>query len=101
VVDIGSRKPTLVYYFAGEGVAFGMVAPQYGDAMAATTLEELIALGFRSFFSVGTAGASPRRQSTGTCAASADLQRHGATLHGDTCGHVRSSSTAHSWLLSV
>ena len=68
VIDIGSRKPTEIYFFRSDnGENFGLVSPQYGDAMAVTTLEELIALGeiaaqqqgsigFQNFLSMGTAG---------------------------------------------
>ncbi|MFH1072877.1 MAG: hypothetical protein V1743_05605 [Nanoarchaeota archaeon] len=67
-IDIGSRKPTEIYFFRkDEGKNFAIVNPQYGDAMAVTTLEELIALGeiaserqeavgFHTFLSMGTAG---------------------------------------------
>ena len=56
-VNIGTRKPTEIFFFRPiQGPEFAMVSPQYGDAMAVTTLEELIALGFQNFLSLGTAG---------------------------------------------
>ena len=57
MIDIGSRKPTEIYFFKPtQGNAFAIVSPQYGAPMAACVLEELIALGFRNFVSLGTAG---------------------------------------------
>lgn len=56
-LDIGSRRPTHVFIARTPERSFGIVAPQYGPAMAAVALEELIALGFRSFVSLGTVGA--------------------------------------------
>ena len=62
MVDIGSRKPEEVYFFRkSHGNDFSIITPQYGDAMAAMTLEELAALqsgktAFHRFLSMGTAG---------------------------------------------
>ena len=42
-VNIGTRKPTEIFFFRPiHGPEFAMISPQYGDAMAVTTLEELM-----------------------------------------------------------
>lgn len=56
-IDIGSRRPSEIHFFSPpEGCPFAAVAAYHGAPMAALLLEELIALGFRQFISVGPAG---------------------------------------------
>jgi len=56
-LDIGAQREAPVHLFRpAEGAPFGMVFGVQGAPMAAATLEELIALGFRRFWCVGTAG---------------------------------------------
>lgn len=57
-LDIGSRRPAEVHFFSPpRGRAFAVVAAHHGAPMAALLLEELIALGFQRFISLGPAGA--------------------------------------------
>lgn len=56
-IDIGSRRPSKIHFFTPpEGHPFAAVASYPGAPMAALLLEELIALGFQRFISVGPAG---------------------------------------------
>jgi purine-nucleoside phosphorylase len=57
VIDIGSIKPTEIYFFkSGYGRDFAIVGEQHGAPMAVVLIEELIALGFNTFISIGSAG---------------------------------------------
>jgi uridine phosphorylase len=56
-VDIGVTTSAPVFYFTpASGPAFAMTFGHHGAPMAAVILEELIALGFRRFLVVGSAG---------------------------------------------
>lgn len=56
-IDIGSRLPSPIHFFTpAQGQPFAMVASHHGAPMAALLLEELIALGFQHFITVGPAG---------------------------------------------
>jgi uridine phosphorylase len=57
VLDIGAQRRSPIHLFRPpRAPPFGMVFGVQGAPMAAAKLEELIALGFRRFWSVGTAG---------------------------------------------
>ena len=104
VIDIGSRKPTEIYFFRSDnGENFSIVSPQYGDAMAVTTLEELIALGeiatelqgrqgFKNFLSMGTAGhptkSNPELNVGDVLLVNSALSYEGSSVHYAERGHV-------------
>lgn len=56
-IDLGARRPVEIHFFGDdERPSFAMVSSSLGAPMAAVLLEELIALGFSRFVSVGIAG---------------------------------------------
>jgi len=55
--NIGSGKQNNIYTFRPKGRReYGVISPLYGDAMAGMTVDELVAMGYRNFFTMGTAG---------------------------------------------
>ncbi len=57
VYDIGSCRPTELYYFYPDNMMpYALLSQHLGAPMAAVALEELIAISFEQFISIGAAG---------------------------------------------
>lgn len=92
-VDIGSRCAAMVHFFSRpDGAGFAVVSAHHGAPMAALFLEELIALGFQRFLTVGPAGYPTTGNSAGL-APGEIVVADGALIYEGTSPHYGSAGT--------